>query len=210
MRRAEATATRRVHHSQLYIPSGSTVSTITPTGFAVRVLAALSKGYDAIGYVPPGATPEQRAQCHQPVRQAVHDLAACGRLLEDMSRARNRATGLDRGAEDTSRARNRATGLDRGAEGPEGTWPLYQAEALAKTAASVSSVLDAMEAQQLSLEGVKLAAFVNESGTESSFGKADMRTQYSHPDQQHYCERKPAGLTRAINPVVRAPGDVAV
>ena len=37
------------------------------------------------------------------------------------------------------------------------------------------------------LDGVVLAAFVNESQMESSFGQADMRTQYRHPDQQHYC-----------------------
>ena len=51
-----------------------------------------------------------------------------------------------------------------------------------ETAASVGSVLDAMEAQGLSLDDVTLAAFVNESGMESSFGQADMRTQYRHPD----------------------------
>jgi len=158
------------------------------------------------------------ARCHTRAASAVPSAGAPGGARS--GGVRPAARGYVEGAQSSDwarprrrgyvRARNRATGLDRGAEGPEGTWPLYQAEALAKTAASVSSVLDAMEAQQLSLEGVKLAAFVNESGTESSFGKADMRTQYSHPDQQHYCERKPAGLTRAINPVVRAPGDVAV
>ena len=63
---------------------------------------------------------------------------------------------------------------------------LFQAEALNKTAVSVGSVLDAMEAQGLSLDGVTLAAFVNESGIESSFGQADMRTQFRHPDQLHY------------------------
>ena len=36
-----------------------TVSAITPTGFAVRTLNALSKAYDAIGYVPSSATLEQ-------------------------------------------------------------------------------------------------------------------------------------------------------
>ena len=168
--------------------SHGAVSTVTPTGFAVCALGALSKAYDAIGYVPSSATAEQRGQRHQPVRQAVESLAACGRLLEDVSKARNTAVGLARGA-----------------EGPEGTWPLYQAEAVSNTAASVSSTLDAMEAQGLSLEGVKLAAFVNESGMEGSFAQADARTQYSHPDQQHYCQRKPAGLTRAINRCCQTP-----
>ena len=165
-----------------------TVSSVTPTAFAVRVLSALSNAYDAIGYVPPSASPEQRAQRHPPVRQAVQHLAACGTLLEE-----------------ASKARNAAIGGGRGAEGPEGTWPLYQADAVSKTAASVSSVLDAMEAQGLSLDGVKLAAFLNKTGIESSFGQSDMRTQYRHPDPLHYCQRKPAALTRAINRCCQTP-----
>lgn len=154
----------------------------------MRVLATLSKAYDAIGYVPSSATPEQRAQPHQSVPQAVQELAACGRLLEDLSKARNVAVGLDRGA-----------------EGPDGTWLLYQAEAMSKSALSVSCTLDAMEAQGVSLESVKLAAFVNERMMESSFGEADMRSQCSHPDQQHYCQRKPAAFTRTINRCCQAP-----
>lgn len=165
-----------------------TVSTVTPTAFAVRTLSALSKAYDAIGFVTSNATAEQRARRHPPVREAVRDLAACGELLEA-----------------ASKARNEALGGGRGAEGPEGTWPLYQAEAIKKTAASVGSVLDAMEVQGLGLAGVTLAAFVNESGMESSFGQADMRTQYRHPDQQHYCQRKPAALMRTINRCCQTP-----
>ena len=164
------------------------VSAVTPTAFAVRVLGVLSKAYYAIGYVPSGATAEQRARRQLPVREAVRDLATCGQMLEDVSRARNTALGGGRGA-----------------EGPEGTWPLYQAEAIRKTASSVTCVLDAMEAEALSLDRVKLAGFVNESGMESSFGEADMRTQYRHPDQQHYCQRKPKALTRAINRCCETP-----
>ena len=165
-----------------------TVSAVTPTAFAVRTLGALSKAYNAIGYVPSSATAEQRAHRHPPVREAVRDLAVCGKLLEA-----------------ASRSRNEALGGGRGAEGPEGTWPLFQAEALNKTAVSVGSVLDAMEAQGLSLDGVTLAAFVNESGIESSFGQADMRTQFRHPDQLHYCQRKPAAVMRAINRCCQTP-----
>jgi len=160
------------------------VSVVAPTAWAVRILHGLSTAYDAIGYVPPGATVEQRARRHPPVREAVGALAACGQLLEQASKARNATLG---------------DGSGRGAEGPEGTWPLYQVEAIGKTATSVGEVLDAMEAQELSLQGVKLAAFVNESGMESSFGQADMRTQYKHPDQKHYVGRKPSALTRQIN-----------
>ena len=51
-----------------------TVSAVTPTAFAVRTLGALSKAYNAIGYVPSSATAEQRAHRHPPVREAVRDL----------------------------------------------------------------------------------------------------------------------------------------
>ena len=157
------------------------VSAVTPTGFAVRVFEALETAYRAIGYVPPNATLEARAQRHPPVRQAVATLAASGAYLERVSRARNDALGGGRGA-----------------EGPAGTWPLYQIESISLTAASVSRTLDDLEAAGVDLGSMRLAGFVNEAAMERSFGQADQHTQYSHPTMQQYADRKPSGLSHAI------------
>ena len=162
-----------------------TISVVTPTAFAARLLESIEAIYKAIGFVDNrlrGAAAEQaRLSRDQPLHTATQQLQTAVDFLLSIPEARSQAL----------------SGLMT--DGPEGSLHRHSIEGMHYTVKHVCALADDLEAAGVDTSTVTLRALLNESVVERAFGHQSIMTQADHPTQKEYAASKPKADRSTLN-----------